>query len=116
LSGVDDDWREGFTSSVYTNDVGVRSAVILPIEDFQELLEDLECLAIVAERRDEPTLSHEELLAELQAMASCNIIWKHSAAKELKKLLPTSSGAFVGGLNVWLRTHLPVGVRKTRGF
>lgn len=50
-----------------TNDVGERSAVILPIEDFRDLLEDLECLAIVAERRDEPTLSHEDLLAELQA-------------------------------------------------
>lgn len=49
-----------------TDDAGVKSAVILPIEQFQELLEDLEDLAIVAERREEPTISHEELLARLK--------------------------------------------------
>jgi hypothetical protein len=46
-----------------TNDAGVKSAVILPIEQFQELLEDL---AVVAERPEEPTLSHEDLLAQLK--------------------------------------------------
>lgn len=49
-----------------TDDAGVKSAVILPIEQFQELLEDLEDLAIVAERREEPSISHEELLAQLK--------------------------------------------------
>jgi hypothetical protein len=49
-----------------TDDAGVKSAVILPIEQFQELLEDLEDLAVVAERREEPTISHEELLARLK--------------------------------------------------
>ncbi len=49
-----------------TDDAGVKSAVILPIEAFQELLEDLEDLAIVAERREEPTISHAELLAQLK--------------------------------------------------
>jgi hypothetical protein len=49
-----------------TNETGEKTAVILPIEEFQELLEDIEDLAAVAERREEPTLSHEELLAELK--------------------------------------------------
>lgn len=49
-----------------TDDAGVKSAVILPIEQFQELLEDLEDLAVVAERREEPTITHEELLAQLK--------------------------------------------------
>lgn len=49
-----------------TDDAGVKSAVILPIAAFQELLEDLEDLAIVAERREEPTISHAELLAQLK--------------------------------------------------
>lgn len=35
------------------------------MQEFQELLEDIKYLAIVAERRDEPTISHEELIAEL---------------------------------------------------
>ena len=49
-----------------TNEAGEKTAVILPIADFEELLEDLQDLAIVAERRDEPTISHQELIAELQ--------------------------------------------------
>ena len=46
-----------------TDDVGQRTAVILPIDDFEELLEDLDDLAVLAERRDEPTVSHEAVLA-----------------------------------------------------
>ena len=49
-----------------TNEAGEKTAVILPISDFEELLEDLEDLAIVVERRDEPTICHEELIAELE--------------------------------------------------
>ena len=49
-----------------TNPDGEKTAVILPIEEFRELLEDIEDLAAVAERRDEPTISHDELLAQLK--------------------------------------------------
>jgi hypothetical protein len=49
-----------------TNQAGEKTAVILPINEFEELLEDLHDLAVVAERRDEPSISHEELLAELK--------------------------------------------------
>ena len=49
-----------------TNQAGEKTAVILPINEFEELLEDLQDLAVVAERRDEVTISHEELLAELK--------------------------------------------------
>ncbi len=45
---------------------GDKSAVVLPIEQFYQLLEDLEDLALLAERRDEPTVSHEQLVAELK--------------------------------------------------
>ena len=48
-----------------TDDMGKKTAVILPIDSFEELLEDLEDLAIVAERRHEPTISHEIVIAEL---------------------------------------------------
>ena len=34
---------------------GRRRSVVLPIKEYQELLEDLEDLAIIAERKDEPT-------------------------------------------------------------
>ncbi len=49
-----------------TNQAGEKTAVILPISEFEELLEDLQDLASVAERRAEPTISHNELLAELK--------------------------------------------------
>lgn len=49
-----------------TDEAGKKTAVILPIEEFEELLEDLEDLAILAERRDEPTLSFEEVKERLK--------------------------------------------------
>jgi hypothetical protein len=49
-----------------TDETGEKTSVILPIVEFQELLEDIEDLATVAERREEPTISHEELVAELK--------------------------------------------------
>ncbi|OGV71201.1 MAG: hypothetical protein A3K19_11710 [Lentisphaerae bacterium RIFOXYB12_FULL_65_16] len=45
---------------------GKREAVILPLIEYEALLEDLRDLAIAAERRDEGTISHEELVAELK--------------------------------------------------
>ena len=50
-----------------TDQAGEKSAVILPIEVFYQLLEDLEDLAVAAERADEPTLSHQQLIDELRA-------------------------------------------------
>ncbi len=58
--------RKDLTLNYITNESGEKTAVILPITQFEELLEDLEDLAIVAQRRDEPTTSHAELIAELK--------------------------------------------------
>lgn len=49
-----------------TNETGERISVILPISDFQELMEDIQDLAAVAERRKEPMISHEQLVSELK--------------------------------------------------
>lgn len=49
-----------------TNEAGEKTAVILPLDQFQELVEDIEDLAAAAERRDEPTIRHEDLVAELK--------------------------------------------------
>lgn len=49
-----------------TDPDGKRKAVILSIEEYEELLEDLEDLAVLAERREEPTISHEDLVADLK--------------------------------------------------
>jgi hypothetical protein len=54
-----------FHPEYVTDSDGNKKAVILPIEEYEELLEDLQDLAVARERKDEPTVSHEQLLAEL---------------------------------------------------
>ena len=49
-----------------TDEKGKKKSVILSISKFQELIEDIEDLAAVAERRDEPTIPHKKFLAELK--------------------------------------------------
>jgi PHD/YefM family antitoxin component YafN of YafNO toxin-antitoxin module len=45
---------------------GKKTAVVLPVEEYEELLEDIHDLAIVAERRDEYTVSFKELKKRLK--------------------------------------------------
>lgn len=54
------------TLQYLTDEHGDRTAVVLPIGDYEKLLEDLEDLAVVAERRDEPVVSHEAFVADLK--------------------------------------------------
>ena len=49
-----------------TAEDGTKISVVLPIEEYESLLEDLEDLAAVAERRNEPSVSHEKLVSELK--------------------------------------------------
>lgn len=50
-----------------TNEVGKRLSVVLPVEEFTHLLEDLVDLKVVAERSNEPTITHDMLIKELKA-------------------------------------------------
>ena len=50
-----------------TDDQGNRVSVVLPVDDYQELLDDLEDLAVVAERRDEESIAHDDVLNHLKA-------------------------------------------------
>ncbi len=36
---------------------GKRTAIILPLAEYRELLEDVEDLSVIASRKDEPTVS-----------------------------------------------------------
>ncbi len=49
-----------------TDKKGRKKSVVIPIEEFEELLEDIEDLVTAAERKDEPTISHKDLLDELK--------------------------------------------------
>ena len=48
------------------DDKGRKKAVVLPIEEYEELLEDIHDLAIIAERKDEETIGLEELKKRLK--------------------------------------------------
>lgn len=54
-----------FKEQYIVNEKGKKTAVILSIKEYDGLLEDLHDIAIVAERRDEPTISFEELKERL---------------------------------------------------
>lgn len=43
-----------------------KTAVIVPWGDYIKFMEDMEDLAAVAERREEPRLNHEEFFTELR--------------------------------------------------
>ena len=46
---------------------GRKTAVVLPIEEYERLLEDLHDLAVLAERRDEESVPLEEVEKKLKA-------------------------------------------------
>lgn len=46
---------------------GQKTTVVIPVEEYEELLEDLHDPAIIAERRDEPTIPFSELKKRLKA-------------------------------------------------
>jgi hypothetical protein len=49
-----------------TNEEGKKTAVIVPWEDYIRFMEDMEDLAAVAERREEPRIPHDQFLADLR--------------------------------------------------
>ncbi len=47
------------------NDKGNKTAAILPIEKYLQIMEDLHDLTVIAERRNEKTISFEEIKENL---------------------------------------------------
>jgi hypothetical protein len=54
------------TLQYLTDEAGTKTAVVLPIADYEKLLEDLDDLSAIAERREEPTIPHDQFKAELR--------------------------------------------------
>jgi hypothetical protein len=48
-----------------TDEKGEKTSVILPIAEYEALLEDLADLAVVAERANEPTVPFDQVIANL---------------------------------------------------
>ena len=55
------------TPQYFTDDLGQKVAVVIPITDYEDLMEDGADLAAVAERRDEERISFAELKKQLLA-------------------------------------------------
>ena len=56
-----------------TNAQGEGTAVILPIEEYENLLEDYHVLSVALETRDEPTIPLADVIAELRAEGKIDI-------------------------------------------
>ena len=52
--------------SYVVDENGNRTAVMLPIEEYEELLEDLQDLAVIAQRGDEPTVPLDVVVEQLE--------------------------------------------------
>nr|VFJ94138.1 MAG: hypothetical protein BECKH772A_GA0070896_1006616 [Candidatus Kentron sp. H]VFJ95468.1 MAG: hypothetical protein BECKH772B_GA0070898_1007615 [Candidatus Kentron sp. H]VFK01546.1 MAG: hypothetical protein BECKH772C_GA0070978_1006816 [Candidatus Kentron sp. H] len=57
---------EALNPRFITDERGNKESVILPLESFEELMEDLQDLAVVAERKEEPTIAHADFMEELK--------------------------------------------------
>lgn len=49
------------------DEAGERVSVVLPLTEYEALLEDLSDLAAVAERREESSVDHQTVVARLKA-------------------------------------------------
>ena len=58
--------REKAQGQYIVDEQGRRTAILLPIEEYEELLQDIHDLSVIAERRDEPTVGQEELKKTLK--------------------------------------------------
>ena len=50
-----------------TDDTGEKVSVVIDMQEFENMLEDIEDLTAIADRKDEETTSHENFLQELKA-------------------------------------------------
>jgi hypothetical protein len=59
--------KQDLSLGTYITDArGKRMAVVIPIERYDELMEDLQDLAIIADRKDEPGIPYEEFRKQLK--------------------------------------------------
>jgi hypothetical protein len=50
-----------------TDDNGNKVSVVIDMQEFKNMLEDIEDLTAIADRKDEETTSHDDFLKELKA-------------------------------------------------
>lgn len=56
-----------------TNSEGERTAVILPLDEYEELLEDLHVIRVAEETKDEPARPLIELVEEMRSAGEIDV-------------------------------------------
>ena len=98
-----------------TDKKGKKTAVIIPIKEYEELMEDLHDISIVAERKDEPTISFEEVEKRLKKMGEYRIDFKNPAYHDLKKIDRSMRSKILGEIKGLLHNPFPFDVKKLKG-
>ncbi len=70
-----------------TNERGEKESVILSIKEYSRLLEDLKDLALIAERKSEPSISHNEFMKELQQDGLLQVDFTSTTGLTKKKVI-----------------------------
>lgn len=52
---------------------GYKTGVLLPLKQYEKLMEDLHDLAVIAERRDEADISIDELKRQLEKLGDLHV-------------------------------------------
>ena len=68
------------------NDAGKKVSVIMSYQKYRRLMEDLHDLSIVAERRNEESISFEELKSSWNRMASYKLVVRPGVSKDVKSI------------------------------
>ena len=95
-----------------TNDSGEKTAVVLPIAEYERLMEDLGDYAAIADRRKEPTISHEQFVSELKQAAPYRLEWRRSTKKDLRRIPPQEVAKIVRVVEGLIDNPFPTGCRK----
>lgn len=56
-----------------TNQSGERTAVILPIDEYEDLLEDLHLIRVFYESKDEPRRPFDDVVEEMRAAGEIDV-------------------------------------------
>jgi PHD/YefM family antitoxin component YafN of YafNO toxin-antitoxin module len=75
------------TTQYLTDERGEKVAVVIPIADYDALMEDVADLACVAERRNEDRISLEEVKKQLIADGLSDSIWSRRTTQPLAAVL-----------------------------
>ena len=63
----------GETTQFVTDGEGRKVAVVVPLDEYQELIEDMHDLATIAERRDEPRVSWDDVKRRISTIPNSPI-------------------------------------------